>query len=50
MCHSIWCYLKSADTFAAFFPGTEVMLWGALPSCTDDNEIRDTDLEIECFR
>ncbi|XP_028398288.1 protein FAM72A-like [Dendronephthya gigantea] len=30
--------------------GTKVMLWGTLPSCTEDTEIRDTELEIECFR
>ena len=41
-----FCYMLSF----LYHQGTKVMLWGTLPSCTEDTEIRDTDLEIECFR
>ncbi len=34
----------------SFFQGTEVMVWGTLPSCTEDMEMGDIDIEIECFR
>ncbi|XP_046840785.1 protein FAM72A-like [Xenia sp. Carnegie-2017] len=30
--------------------GTEVMLWGSLPSCAEDRELRMANQEIECFR
>lgn len=46
--------MSSLDLFSALdvvsILGTEIMVWGSLPNCTEDTEMRDDDFEIECFR